>query len=169
MEFRAKDGFSYFRMGLVTGLVDKSALVAWADHQIMSTDHPAAAIMELSLSGNRPHSELLWLLHGCERGADYSLSLSLLLAHAGDLLRQDPDRAAEIVMGLRLLNEEEYFPKDVSARLLALRTDLQEHERGGISAAELSARLAAFLEPYAVCRDLLPQTVHPPFSVSPTA
>lgn len=167
MDFRLKDAFSFFRMGLVTGLVDIPALVVWADHQLMQSDHPPAALLELSLSAGRPYSELIWLLHGYERGADYNLSLKLLLAHAGVLLQQDASRAGEIIMGLRLLNEEEYFPKDVKAQICALRSDLDEYERGAITAAELRDRLALFLDPYAVHRALLGQTVQPPFSVCP--
>ena len=30
-----KTAFDYFRLGLVTGLVDRQALVAWADQEIM--------------------------------------------------------------------------------------------------------------------------------------
>ena len=163
MEFRTKDAFSYFRMGLVTGLVDKAALIAWTDHQIMQTDSPSNALLELSLSGDRPYSELLWLLHGYERGADYSLSLRLLLAHAGVLLRQDPTRAADIIMGLRLLNEEEYFPKPIKVQLIALRAALDAYQRGEITESELNRHVVDFLQPYIDHAPLLPQTVHPPF------
>ena len=143
-----KDAFSYFRMGLVTGLVDRPALVDWADSEILRSPSPGHEIMELSLCGRRPYSQIIRLLSGFERGADYRLSLKLLFARAGLLLEAEPGRATDIIMGLRLLNEEEYFPGEIKARLIGLRADLELHRQAALSAEELTARLAGFLAPY---------------------
>jgi hypothetical protein len=163
--FRTKDAYSYFRMGLVTGIVDKQSLVEWADNEIVRNPEPDRAMFELSLSGSRPHSQTIWLLHEFERGADYSLSLSLLLARAGILLEQDPEQASAIIMGLRLLNEEEYFPKDVRSNIADLRDHLDRYEQASIPFDDLVERLSEFLNKYAHHRGLLCQTVCPPFRV----
>ena len=154
-----RDAFGYFRMGLVTGLIDKSALVAWADREILRDRTPGHALIELSLSGRRPYSQIIRLLTGFERGADYRVSLKLLFARAGRLLEAEPGRAADIIMGLRLLNEEEYFPAEIKARLLGLRADLELHRQGALSAEDLTDRLAGFLAPFAAYRELLRLTV----------
>lgn len=161
--FRTKDAYSYFRMGLVTGIVDKQSLVEWADNEIIRNPKPERAIFELSLSGTRPHSQTIWLLHEFERGADYSLSLKLLLARAGILLEQDPEQASAIIMGLRLLNEEEYFPKDVRSKIAGLRDHLDMYEQARITFDDLTERLSEFLSKFADFRALLCQTVCPPF------
>lgn len=163
--FRTKDAYSYFRMGLVTGIVDKQSLVDWADSVILHNPSPERAIFELSLSGRRPHSQIIWMLNRFEKGADYALSLKLLLAQAGVSLERDPGRASAIIMGLRLLNEEEYFPKDVGAKITDLRDQLDRYEEGAIPHDELVHRLSEFLGEYAGYRALLNQTVCPPFEV----
>jgi hypothetical protein len=152
---RLKDAFGYFRMGLVTGLVDRPALVAWADREILRSPSPGHEIMELAVCGNRPYSQIIRLLTGFERGADYRLSLKLIFARAGSLLEAEPGRTADIIMGLRLLNEEEYFPGEIKARLLSLRADLELHRQAALSAEELTAHLAGFLAPYSDYRALL--------------
>jgi hypothetical protein len=162
-DFRTKDGLGYFRMGLVTGIVDKGALVEWADHVILHSPAFEYEMIELSLSGSRSYSEIVWILGDLEGQAEYGLSLKLLLAHAGLLLEEDPARAGDIIVGLRLLVEEMYFPKDVKSALVDLRNHLEMHHRSMISFEDLLRRLSAFLDPYRAYRSRLGQTVCPPF------
>jgi hypothetical protein len=152
--------FSYFRMGLVTGLVDKQTLIAWADGEVMRQPIPQPEVMELSLSVNRPYSEIIWLLSSFEGEADYDLPLKLLFARAGMLLRQDASRAPKIVMGLRLLNEEEYLDKSLRAQLSDLVTALKMTERGDISMDDLLARVSLFLSDYDAYADDVCQVEH---------
>jgi hypothetical protein len=161
--FRTKDAYSYFRMGLVTGIVDKQSLVDWADSVIVRDPNPERAIFDLSLSGRRRHSQIIWMLNRFERGADYTLSLKLLLAQAGVSLERDPGRASAIIMGLRLLNEEAYFPKDVGSKIADLKDHLDTYEKGETPYDELVQRLSQFLGEYADYTSLLGQTVCPPF------
>ena len=136
-------------MGLVTGLVDKQTLIAWADSEIMRQPIPQPEIMELSLSMNRPYSEIIWLLSSFEGETDYDLPLKLLFARAGMLLDQDASRAAEIVMGLRLINEEEHRDKDLRAQLSDLDRCREMTRRGEIAKDDLVGRLSRFLANYA--------------------
>ncbi|MBN1580402.1 MAG: hypothetical protein JXA89_06840 [Anaerolineae bacterium] len=145
--------FSYFRMGLVTGLVDKQTLIAWADSEIMRQPIPQPEIMELSLSMNRPYSEIIWLLSSYEYKADYDLPLKLLFARAGMLLDQDASRAPEIVMGLRLLNEEEHLDKGLRVQLSDLDRCREMTSRGEIAKDDLVERLSRFLADYAAYAD----------------
>lgn len=129
----AKDAFGYFRMGLVTGIVEKQALVEWADNEIDRNPVPEHEIVELSLSGNLPHSQIIRLLNSFEGQADYDLSLGLL-------------------------TEEEYFPEDVTRRLADLRKSLDLYEQTIISFDDLSGQLSRFLEENSDYRPLLDQT-----------
>jgi hypothetical protein len=79
----------------------------------------------------------------------------MLLARAGILLEQEPRRTGEIIMGLRLLNEEEYLPKNLRARIAVFRELLEDHQKGTVSFDELTSRLSSFLAVHAVYRTLL--------------
>ena len=147
-----KTAFGYFRLGLVTGLLDKRALVEWADAQIMSSPAPTPEIIELSLSESRPYSEIIWLLSHFEGEPSCELALKLLLAHAGILLESDPDRAPDLIMGLRLLNEEEYLSKEVKIQLTDLECHLKRHAQASLSFQALVGRLAEFLDKYTAYR-----------------
>ncbi len=153
-----RDAFGFFRMGLVTGLVDKQALVRWADCQIVNHSRPRHEIIELSLSGSLPYSQIIRLLTSFEGRADYTVSLPLLFARAGLLLEEEPARTEDIIMGLRLLNEEEYFPKELKSQISDLRSALETHRQAALAFEELVTRLSRFLEGYAAYRVLLHQT-----------
>lgn len=151
--------FNFFRMGLVTGLVDKPSLIAWADREIMAEAVPDHCVIELALSGRRSYSQIIWLLRGFQGEPDHDLPLKLVLARAGLVVTRDPSRSGEIIMGLRLLNEEEYLPNDVREQIAALRESLDLHRQGQCSLAKLQSHLAAFLDPYLDYRPLLNQLV----------
>ena len=152
-----KDIFGYFRLGLVTGIVQKSALVAWADSEIMRCPIPTPEIIELSLSGSRPFSEIIWLLSSFEGMPSSALALKLLLARAGLLLEQEPHRASELIGGLRLLNEEEFVPKATKARVSVLVRDLALFKQDEINLSELIQGVAGFLDDYKLYRAQLVQ------------
>ena len=152
---RHKQAFGYFRMGLVTGILDKQALVEWADQQILQDPVPEWEVIELSLSGHLPYSQLVRLLTGFQGAADYDLPLKALFARAGIWLEEDPGRAVRIIQGLRLLNEEEYLPADIRRPLADLDGCLDLHRQNGIDLDELTARLSAFLKQYAGYRSLV--------------
>ena len=143
-----KEMFGYFRMGLVTGLVDKAELIAWADREIMRCSIPEPEIIELSLSGKRPYSEIIWLLNQFEHGSHYQTSVNLLLARAGSLVEEADGQITDIIMGLRLLIEEEWLAKDIKAQLHRLRHSLEEYQSQAISAGRLAEQLTQFLAPY---------------------
>jgi hypothetical protein len=144
-------------MGLVTGIVDKHSVVEWADREITRNPVPTHALIELSLSSQRPYSEIIELLSDFEGEPGYDPALKLLLARAGLLLEQDPGQAVRIIMGLRLLVEEQFLPQDEKALLIELTNCLNMHEQNKISYQELADRLAHFLEMYVDYRPRLSQ------------
>lgn len=151
--------FCYLRMGLVTGLVDKADMIAWADAEIMRAAIPDDRVIELALSGQRSYSAIIWLLRDFQGLPTYDLSLEALLARADRLLTTDPDKTMDIALGLRLLDEEEYLPKLVRAPIQELKMALDAHRRGESSLIDLHAQLAGFLasyRSYAVLLDHLP-------------
>lgn len=140
--------FCYLRMGLVTGLVDKAAMIAWADAEIMRAAIPDDRIIELALSGHRSYSAIIWLLRDFQGLPTYDLALEALLARADRLLTADPARTLDIAFGLRLLDEEEYLPKAVRAPVQDLKIVLDAHRRGELPLIDLHTQLAGFLARY---------------------
>lgn len=147
-----KTAFDYFRLGLVTGLIDRQALVQWADREIMRDPTPEPEIIELSLAGDRPYSEIIWLLSSFtsqwQSKLNDGLPAKLLLARAGGLLEQDPGRVVDIMMGLRLLVEEDFLPKELKSRLGSLKQSLDLYRQAAISLEDLVQTLSNFLQEY---------------------
>ncbi len=110
----------YFRMALVTGLIEPRDVIAWADQQIMEQPAPELEIIELSLANNLPYSQLVWLLnHFLVEPFDIP-ALGMVFQQAARLLAARPDRSAAIAQGLSLLLAEERLPVVVRAELHAL-------------------------------------------------
>ena len=149
------DAYGYFRLGLATGLVERTAPIAWADRQIMSDRPPTSEILELSLSGHLPYSQLIRLLTICHPSLDYDLPLFMLLARAGLLLESGERSAAEIAYNLSLLLAEAILPALLKSTISELQAALQDVGAGVISSQALADLLAQALEPYEVYRQWL--------------
>lgn len=150
-----RETFEFFRMGLATGMVELPAVIRWADNEIMTAEVPDPQIIDLALSTPPTYSQMLWLLNSFQVRADYGLPLNLLFARAGIILAHEPQRAAWILRGLRLLMAEAQLPQPVMSCLAGLDSGLELFEQEQITAEELHARLASFLEPYRVYQGLL--------------
>ncbi len=154
-KFPKKDMFGYFRMGLVTGLVDKQDLIAWADREILVSAVPEDDLIELSLSAHLPHSQIIRLLTSYQGLASYKTPLKLLFSVAGMQLEQDERNSVRIIQGLRLLIEEEYLDKELKSRLAALDGKLDAYRQGQVTHQYLYEYLWEFLIPYNQYRPLL--------------
>ncbi len=150
-----REAFAYFRMGLVTGIVQKEALVDWADRQILETTIPGDEIIELSLTQRQPYSQVIWLLNAYQGGVDIDLPLKALLARAGLRFAEEPAGAVNIVMGLRLLNAEVYLPEAIRHALFELEDCLESFREGSLPYHALAEALKSFLDGYVEYRWLV--------------
>lgn len=150
-----KQMLGYFRMGLVTGVVEIRSVVEWADHEIMQSPIPEDDIIELSLSGRLPYSQIIRILSSFQGEPDYDLPLKLLFARAGILYEEDPGRAAQLLMGLRLLNEEEYLPKEIRSQINELQKALDLYQQKILPHQEFAGCLSGFLDRYIDYRSLV--------------
>lgn len=137
--------FTFFRLGLVSGLVPKPAVFAWVDRQILERALPTEALMELSLSERLSYSQVAHLLNVYQEGASIDLPAKMLLAQAGRLLKQDPNQVVRLIQGLSLLNAEYYLSTDLRTGLTNLETCLQEYRDGTVTQPQLVKCLAAYL------------------------
>ena len=148
--------FTFFRMGLATGLVERQAVTAWADRQVLASTVPDPHIIELSLAGGQPHSQLIGLLNQLLQGfVDYDLPIKLLFAHAGGLLENEPGQALEIAQSLLLLLAEEFLPRELLSELYSIEGDLELFQLSMLSLQSLRNRLERFLSLYASFRPML--------------
>lgn len=76
----------------------------------------------------------------------------MLLAHAGVLLDEQPERAAEIDMGLRLLLAKEFLPGEIRSLLRVIENDLVSTLNSPMAADGLARQLSASLGDYATYR-----------------
>lgn len=132
-------------MGLVTGLVDKEAMIAWADAEILHEAAPDDRIIELALSEKRSYSAIIWLLRDFQGLPNYDLALEALFARAGQLLAADPGRMIDILMGLRLLDEEEYLPSAAREPIRELKAAMASYRQDALPLSGLQTLLTSFL------------------------
>jgi hypothetical protein len=150
MHLTQPDIFTFFRMGLATGLIDREAVITWADHKVLESDIPDPRIMELSLAAGQPYSQLIGLLNLLLEGyVEYDLPLKLLFAQAGRLLMGQPEQAQEIAQGLVLLLAEGYLPRNIKNELHSIEGDLELFGLSLLSYQSMRNRLAGFLGGYA--------------------
>jgi len=153
-----KSLFCYFRIGPVTGLLDRQSVIAWADEEIIKNPSAGDDVIELALASQQSYSQIIWLLNRLQDNADIDLPIKMLLARAGVLLEQQPEQATEIGMGLQLLLAEEFLPGEIRSLLRVMENDLESTPLSPIAADDLARRLSAFLGDYAIYRGLLPVT-----------
>jgi hypothetical protein len=138
--------YCFFRLGLVTGLVEPAEVIAWADGQLLANPEADYDLVELSMAANWPHSKLIWLLNRLQGWPEMAVPLALLVERAGQHLAADPGGAYPIGMGLRLLSAEERLPSALRKKLAGFENDLDAYRNGQISLEELAAALQSILE-----------------------
>ena len=137
--------YTFFRLGLVSGLVPRSAVFTWVDCQILQRVLPSEALIELSLSARLSYSQVAHLLNVYQEGADINLPAKMLLAQARRLLKQDASQVVRLIQGLSLLNAEYYLSADLRTGLTNLETCLKEYRYGSVTQAQLIKCLADYL------------------------
>lgn len=137
--------FTYHRLGLATGLVSLGELHAWVDAQILKTLAPQPELIELSLSGRLPVSQVLRLLNLYQGAPDTGVPFQLLFQQAARLLARDASSAPGIIRGLCLLLAEEYLTGGLRPQLVELQAGLNLYDSGQLPAQALHTRLNRFL------------------------
>ncbi len=150
-----QDVFAYLRMALVTGLLEKSAAVAWADQVLINDPNADSDFADLSLAGSQSNAQIVGLLSQLQGPARYDLPLKMLFARAGQLLEADPGQASAIVEGIRLLRAEYHLPAAIRQQMNHLDKNLSLVRQNELAPEALHAQLVEYLQPYSVYRDLL--------------
>lgn len=133
--------YCYFRLGLVTGLVELHEVTAWADAQLIESPEPDFDLVELSMAQRWPHSKMIYLLYHLQGWPDMDRPVALLLERAAERLHQNPAGAYDIAMGVRLLDAEPRLAKPLRLKLQELEKDLDRYRARELSTDGLRQRL----------------------------
>jgi hypothetical protein len=152
-----KDTADFFRLGLVTGLIDKPSVVAWADSVIEERQEIDPAIIDVCLAGSRPVGEMISMLRQVKGSMRPEVSLGMLLAYAAEIHRDRNERTGQIVLGLFRLTRMEDLPQDVEMKLHRLDDGLYLAREGYYgSKSSVTMALQDWLSEYSEYKRLLP-------------
>jgi hypothetical protein len=154
-KLRYKDIFEYFRLGLATGLLEISQVIAWADREIAGSIVANHEVIQLALSSQSPYSQLIGLLNTFEGIANPRISNMMLLALAQWRCESSTMSTVSIVQGICLLQAEPHVEKEVRVQLSSLNAKLLEFNQSIVSGADLHHLLEEFLSPYKEYRPVI--------------
>jgi hypothetical protein len=145
---RNKDKFEFFRMGMVSGLIEREVVIKWADHELISSDKPDHEVIDLSLAGHLPYSQIIGLLNTFQGNPDHKLPVYMVLAHALVKSKNNILDAVNIILGIRLIKAEANIDKEIIEGLTSLEEALKDHTNGNLPIEELHHKLQLFLNHY---------------------
>lgn len=148
MEIKYKDIFEFFRLGLVNGLILKDMVIKWADNELIRNAKADPEVIDLSLAGRLPYSQLIGLMNTFQGIPNDPLPIQLILAHALTIFESSPEKSESIIMGIRLLKAEAKVTKLLASELTTLEKGLSDYKQSNISFLELQNRLGIFLNTY---------------------
>jgi hypothetical protein len=143
-----KDKFEFFRLAMVTGIIEKTDVIRWADDELLASTKPDTEVIELSLSGQLPYSQLIGLLNTFQGNPDHELPVKMLLAYTIPICRNNPERTKAIIQGIRLIKAEAGIEKQIVEGLNKLEMDLQKYQDGQFAQDILHSELMKFLLHY---------------------
>jgi hypothetical protein len=145
---RNKDKFEFFRIGMVTGLIEKEEVINWADRELLSSDKPDHEVIEVALAGRLPYSQIIFLLNTFQGNPDHDVPVKMVLAYALFKTRDNIDKTKEIIQGIRLIKAEYGIDRHIVKGLTALEEGLESVRNGKIKIEELHQNLISFLMEY---------------------
>jgi hypothetical protein len=145
---RNKEKFEFFRMGMVSGLIEKEEVIKWADHELITSDKPDHEVIDLSLSGHLPYSQIIGLLNTFQGNPDHKLPVYMVLAHALSKSQNNLVNTVNIILGIRLLKAEANIDQEIIEGLTIIEKALKDHTKGNLPIEELHQILLLFLTNY---------------------
>lgn len=155
MKINYKDIFEFFRLALVSCLMEKEEMIQWADEELLTKNPMNNDVIELSLSGRLPYSQLIGLLNTFQGTADRELPVKLLFAYAISKYSTNIDQIQALISGFQVLKAENYCNKEVKKQLTALENHLACYKKSKLTLEELQNHLELFLNQYIEYQDIV--------------
>lgn len=160
MKANYKTIFEFLRLGLVTCLMEKQEVIQWADEEILSSKKSNNDVIELSLSGQLPYSQLIGLLNTFQGIPNRQSLTQLLLSYARNKYLLNPDQSQVIISGLQVLKAENYCDKVLGKQLTMLENHLIRYENSELTSEELQIELENFLNQYSAYQEDVYSILH---------
>jgi hypothetical protein len=148
MKINYKEIFEFFRLALVTCIMEKEELIKWADDELLFRDDVNNDIIELSLSGKLPYSQLIGLLNTFQGIPDHQLPIKLLFAYVISKCSADKEQIQSLISGLQMVKAEAHVEKKTVKEINELENDLAFYQKSELTLDELHEKLESFLNQY---------------------
>ncbi len=148
MKINYKDIFEFFRLALVSCLMEKKEVIHWADEELLTKNPINNDVIELSLSGQLPYSQLIGMFNTFQGIADRELPVKLLFSYALSKDSTNIDQIQAVISGLQVLKAENYCNEEVKKQLKALENHLDCYKKSKLTLDELQYHLGFFLKQY---------------------
>ncbi len=112
-----KDTAEFFRLSLVAGLCDVSAVIPWADSVVSAEASPHIAMIELCCCGSQPLSTVQTLLSEIPGVVTPGLPVEMLLGFASHLVETGTVEPEQLLLRLHRMISLEDFPDSISSQL----------------------------------------------------
>lgn len=155
MKITYKDIFEFFRLALVSCLMEKEELIQWADEELLTKNLMNNDVIELSLSGQLPYSQLIGMLNTFQGIADRELPAKLLFSYALSKDSTNINQIQALISGFQVLNAENYCNKEVKKQLTVLENHLARYKKSKLTLEELQNHLDLFLNQYIEYQDIV--------------
>lgn len=144
-----KDTAEFFRLSLLAGLCQPSAVARWADSIVGAEPSPHIAFIELCIAASQPASSVQTLLGDVPGQLTPELPVWMLLGYASRLVSSHVFTPDILLLRLYGIANLESFPERIYFRLVTLE-DCYSLARDGVygTPAEVARDVAAFLTEY---------------------
>lgn len=118
-----RDIAEFFRLGLLAGVCDLSAVVCWADSVLTSDSSPLFAFCDLSICESQPISSVVSLLREVPGSLTPDLPALMLLGYCHQLSQSGSLALTETLTRLHHMARTEHFPDRIDSALANLDED----------------------------------------------
>jgi len=119
-----RDIAEFFRLGLLAGVCDLSAIVCWADSVLTAEPSPPYAFCDLSICESQPVSSVVCLLREVPGTPTPDLPIFMLLGFCYQLAQSGSLSLSEKLVRLHRMARTEHFPDRIDSALTNLDEDL---------------------------------------------
>jgi len=125
-----RDIAEFFRLGLLAGVCDLSAIVCWADFVLTAEPSPPYPFCDLSICESQPVSSVVSLLREIPGSSTPDLAVFMLLGFCYQFVQSNSLALSETLVRLHSMARTEDFPDRVDSALSNLDEDLHLAREG---------------------------------------
>ena len=142
-----KQDAEWLRMCLEWGIWSKADVIAWADRQVESTDHPDPSIIDVAMATNVGPQDVLGLLRAVPGQAEAAIVRARFFRELAGIIRNEPPAGSRVARILRSMAINGEAPDArTAAQMSCFDDDFELIQYAGRDEGEIRERLLAFLD-----------------------